>query len=98
MSQVIHDYSVEENARLLRHVREHLPPHGVLLVIEWLLRDGRAGPLAASLMALAMMVDTRGGRAYTFRELRNLLYDAGFISVSQRALYGPARLVIARKA
>lgn len=98
LSHVIHDYSPEENAGLLRHIADELPPRGVLLLSEWLLEEDRAGPLAATLMSLNMMVDTRGGRSYTFRELRELLRAAGFRTVERRSLYGPAQLVIARKA
>jgi len=97
LSQVVHDYSPEDSLSLLRHVQEQLPARGVLLLSEWVLREGRTGPLAASLMSLTMVVDTCGGRSYTHRELQELLREAGFHSVTRRPLYGPAQLVIARK-
>ncbi len=98
LSHVVHDFSPEENAALLRHVADQLPAEGVLLLSEWLWTEDRRGPLAASLMALNMMVDTRGGRSYTYGELRGLLHAAGFRSVERRSLVAAAQLIIARKA
>ncbi len=97
LSQVVHDFSPEENGNLFRHLNEQLPPQGVLLVIEWLLRDDTRGPLAAALMSLNMIVDTRSGRSYSFAELRQLLQAAGFRSISRKPLYAAAQLVVARK-
>jgi hypothetical protein len=97
LSHVLHAFSPEENAVLLRHVADQLPAGGVLLVSEWLWREDHTGPLAPSLMALNMIVDTRGGRSYTYRELRGLLQAAGFRSIRRRTLLGAAQLVIARK-
>ncbi len=98
LSHVVHDYSPEENAGLLRHLGNELPARGVLLLSEWLLREDRTGPLPASLMSLNMMVDTRGGRSYTFNELRELLHAAGLRRVERKPLYDAAQLVIAHKA
>ncbi len=98
LSHVVHDFSPEENAALLRHLSNELPPRGALILSEWLLDEDRSGPLAAALMSLSMLVDTRGGRSYTYGELRELLRVAGFRSVERRALLGAAQLVIARKA
>lgn len=96
LSNVIHDFSPEENAALLRHLADELPARGVLLVSEWLWNEDYSG-LAPSLMALNMMVDTRGGRSYTFSELEGLLRAAGFRFVERRPLFAAAELVIARK-
>ncbi len=98
LSHVVHDFTPEENAGLFRHLSDELPSGGVVLLSEWLFREDRTGPLAASLMSLNMMVDTRGGRSYTFNELQELLRAAGFGSVEQRRLFAAAQLVVARKA
>jgi hypothetical protein len=97
LSNVLRDFSPEENAALLRHLAEELPDQGVLLLSEWLWREDHTGPLAASLMALNMVVDTRGGRSYTFGELRGLLHAAGFKSVGRRRLFSAVELIVARK-
>ena len=97
LSHVVHDFSPEENEDLLRHLADQLPARGVLLLSEWLWREDRTGPLAASLMALNMLVDTRGGRSYTYGELRELLRAAGFRVVERRPLFAAAQLVVARK-
>ncbi len=60
-------------------------------------REDRSGPAASALMALNMMVDTRGGQSYTFSELREILLAAGFRAVQRRPLFSAAKLVIARK-
>ncbi len=98
LSHVVHDFTPEENAGLFRHLSDELPARGVVLLSEWLFREERTGPLAASLMSLNMIVDTRGGRSYTFSELRKLLHAAGFRSVERRPLFAAAQLVVARKA
>jgi len=98
LSHVLHDYSPAENAGLLRHISSQLPPHGGLLLSEWLWNEDRTEPLSASLMSLTMLIDTRHGRTYTYAELHRLLRDAGFLVVERKSLYGPAQLVTARKA
>ena len=98
LSHVLHDYSPAENAGLLRHISSQLPPHGGLLLSEWLWNEDRTEPLSASLMSLTMMIDTRHGRTYTYAELHRLLRDAGFRTIERKSLYGPAQLVTAWKA
>ncbi len=97
LSHVVHDFSPAENRELLRHLAQQLPAGGALLLSEWLLREDRSGPAASALMALNMMVDTRGGQSYTFSELREFLLAAGFRTVQRRPLFSAAKLVIARK-
>lgn len=97
LSQVVHDFSPEENGNLFRHVHEQLPSKGMLLVSEWLMDEDYHGPLAAALLSLNMLVDTRSGRSYSFGDLSELLRAAGFTSIQRKPLYGAAQLVIAHK-
>lgn len=78
LSDVLHDWSPASCARLLRRAYECLTPGGSLLLNEVLLDDAGGGPLAATSYGLAMILSTREGRQYSFRELAEQLTAAGF--------------------
>ena len=44
-----------------------------------------------------MLTNTDGGDAYTFRELSEMLTEAGFSQVTQHPLQGPETVLLATK-
>jgi SAM-dependent methyltransferase len=95
LSSVIHSHPPEENRRLLAKATSALDPGGRIIVRDFLMDDGRDGPLQPALFALNMLVGTSGGDTYTEREVRGWLQEAGCREVT-RADTTSASLVIGR--
>jgi hypothetical protein len=98
LSHIIHDYDEEKCRLLLKNVYDRLPnDNGVILISEWLLNDEKTGPIPAALMGLNMMIETSGGRNYSFAEISKMLSDVGFLNIEKRSLAGPAEIIIGHK-
>jgi 3-hydroxy-5-methyl-1-naphthoate 3-O-methyltransferase len=98
LSLILHDYSEEKGIALLKKIYNSLADDGVVVISEWLLNDEKTGPAASALMGLNMIIETYGGKNYSYAEIVDMLNQAGFKRAERRSLAGPAELVIGYKA
>ncbi|MEQ8763581.1 MAG: methyltransferase [Planctomycetota bacterium] len=96
LSQILHDWSPDDGARLLEKAWNALPSGGSVLIHEKLVADDQKGPVANALVSLDMLFWTEG-QQYTAAELATILDAAGFDSVTVRPTCGYWSLVSARK-
>lgn len=80
-SHIIHSYPPEANAALMREIHEALRPGGRLLLQDFFLEDDRVSPASSAVFAINMLVNTDGGRTYTWTEATDWLERAGFATV-----------------
>ena len=78
LSAIIHQNSIEENETLFLKIHRALEPGGVILIRDHIMDESRTKPPAGAVFALNMLVNTRGGDTYTFREVKDALEKAGF--------------------
>jgi hypothetical protein len=81
LKHVLHGYTDDKAAEVLRNCRAVVPPEGSLLVIEFVLPDVVSGPapeLVGRFMSDLNMMVVTGGRERSEREWRQLLEEAGF--------------------
>ncbi|WP_092625698.1 methyltransferase [Jiangella sp. DSM 45060] len=81
LSMIMHDWSDEQDLAILRKCFAALPPGGQIVISELLVDEEKAGPPAAALMGLNMLVETTGGRNYTAAEYEQWLRATGFVDV-----------------
>jgi predicted O-methyltransferase YrrM len=81
LSAIIHQNSIKENVELFLKVYRALEPGGVILIRDHIMDEYRTKPPAGTLFALNMLINTRGGDTYTFREVRDALIKASFVDV-----------------
>ena len=93
----MHDYSKEKGIDLLKKIYKSLANDGLVVISEWLLNDEKTGPAASALMGLNMIVETYGGKNYSYAEIVDMLNQAGFKRTEKRPLAGPAEIVIGYK-
>ncbi|MBX9603250.1 MAG: homocysteine methyltransferase [Bryobacteraceae bacterium] len=93
LGQILHDWSADKIALLLRRIWERLPPRGGLLIAERLLEPGA---VAAHMQSLNMLVCTEG-RERTAEQYRELLEAAGFGDVRWKVTGTVRDAVLARK-
>ena len=97
VSNLIHSFSDEENASLVKKVYGALEPGGVIIIKDFIVENDRSGPAFSLIFALHMLVHTRGGNTYSFNEVRNWTDSAGFGPGDAIALTPQTRLWIAQK-
>jgi hypothetical protein len=74
------------------------PPSGRLVISEFVVDDGRAGPPFALMFNLNMLLHTSGGRSYEQKDLARLCREAGFGEPKFQKAGPVSTLVIATKA
>jgi SAM-dependent methyltransferase len=82
MSQILHGCDGPDNAAaLVARAAASLEPGGRVYIQEFVLDDDLSGPAHPALFGLNMLVGTRGGQCYTWRQLKELLSAAGAVEV-----------------
>lgn len=89
LSQILHSESPRSAQLILQKAVAALAPGGRLYVHEFILHDTRPGPLFPALFALNMLVGTESGRAYSERELREMMARAGLRNIRRLTFQGP---------
>ncbi len=77
LAHIVHDWSDDLAVRILQNIRQVIPAHGRLLLVETVISPGNSHAMA-KLMDLNMLVMTPGGRERTEAEYASLLERAGF--------------------
>ena len=78
ISSIIHIYSLIENQHILNKCFQALPQGSRIVVKDFFLNEDRSGPLPSLLFAINMLVRTKAGDVYTFRQVEEMLTEAGF--------------------
>lgn len=76
LSRVLHNWSDEDCLKILGRIREVMPPHAKLIVVDSVVPDG--GGLHPSMLADLFMMVILGGKERTEQDWRELLDTAGF--------------------
>jgi SAM-dependent methyltransferase len=97
LSAIIHSLDETENLPLLERIREALSPGGLLIIRDFLVDDSHTQPPQAALFAVNMLVNTPGGKTYSFNEVAQWLTQLGFKEIRQEDLDGRSQLILARK-
>jgi SAM-dependent methyltransferase len=91
----LHHFDAATNTKLLKKIRAALKPGGKVATLEFVPNDDRVTPPAAAAFSFIMLGATAAGQAYTFRELDQMLRDAGFgASTIQDVPGSPERLIL----
>jgi SAM-dependent methyltransferase len=96
-SHVFHHFDERECRTLARKLAGALRPGGRLLIQEFVPDEARAKKAPALLFAVTMLVWTRAGDAYTFRQIRSWLEDAGLRKIVTKPGLSPADLILAER-
>jgi precorrin-6B methylase 2 len=82
ISAIIHMNSPEQNLDLYRKVFRSLNKGGRILVRDHVMDADRTRPRDGAIFAINMLVGTRGGGTYTYREIEEGLTQAGFTRIN----------------
>jgi ubiquinone/menaquinone biosynthesis C-methylase UbiE len=81
LSAIIHQNSPEENMILYGKIFRALEKGGTILIRDHIMNEDRTKPPAGTLFAINMLVNTRGGDTFSFREVKDGLENSGFRDV-----------------
>jgi len=94
----LHHFSEEKNEELLRKVHGALKPGGRAVTLEFMPNEDRLTPPIAAEFSLIMLATTPEGDAYTFRELKGMISNAGFKSTELHEIHpSPQQVIISTK-
>jgi len=98
LTNFLHHFDPPTNEVLLRKVHAALAEGGRAITLEFIPNDDRITPPEGAAFSVTMLGSTPGGDAYTFRELEQMLANAGF-SRSELHQLPPSiqRVVISQK-
>jgi hypothetical protein len=89
LSHILHGEGPEGCRLILRKALAALEPGGRVMIHEFILDDTRDGPLFPALFSLNMLQGTANGRAYSGRELADMMTDAGARDIRRIPLHTP---------
>ena len=83
ISHNLHGEGPEEAEKIVAHAVSVLKPGGLVFIHEFILNDDKAGPLFPALFSINMLLGTPNGRAYSERELMDILEKNGAVDVKR---------------
>ncbi|MDA8169954.1 MAG: methyltransferase [Nitrospiraceae bacterium] len=86
MSNILHSNSPEDCRMLLKKAAASLNAGGRAVIHEFYLGEDHATPLSSALFSINMLVNTPGGRCYSFSEYKSFMRAAGIGNVTQKIL------------
>ncbi|MGH9540705.1 MAG: methyltransferase [Terriglobales bacterium] len=99
LTNFLHHFDTDTCERILRKVLAALAPGGQALILEFVPNDDRVSPPMAASFSLQMLIGTPAGDAYTWKQLRQMLENAGFREPAIEAVpQSPQSLLSAKKA
>ncbi|HBJ38453.1 MAG TPA: homocysteine methyltransferase [Planctomycetaceae bacterium] len=96
LGRIVHDWSEEKIAVLLKRIYDALPSGGGLVVAEKIIADAKDGPRWAQMQDINMLIVTEG-RERTLGEYEQLLNDAGFGAITACRTPMPLDIILAIK-
>lgn len=77
-SHIIHSLDPDTNIKLIKDVKTMINPGGQLYIQDFYLNDDKVSPPNSAVFSINMLVNCKGGRTYTFTEVKGWLKDAGY--------------------
>lgn len=81
LSAIIHQNSPEDNRMLYEKIYGALNKGGTLFIRDHVMSKDRTSPRLGAIFAINMLVATLGGGTYTFEEIKDGLFQAGFKNI-----------------
>lgn len=95
LTNFLHHFDHATNVGLLRRVAAAMKTGGRVVILEMVPNDDRVTPPLVAGFALTMLAGTPAGDAFTFKELQEMLTEAGFGPASAHPTGGPETIVVA---
>lgn len=89
LSHILHAEGPEDCEKIISKVVSALGPGGLIVVHDFILNDSMDGPLFPALFSINMLLGTHSGRAYSERQIMDMLSSAGVKEIQRSSFRGP---------
>jgi ubiquinone/menaquinone biosynthesis C-methylase UbiE len=97
ISNIIHMLSPDQTLALLEKAARALVSGGRVLIKDFFLEDSRVEPPWTAQFSVNMLVNTEGGKSYTFTEMKDLLARSGFDGLETVEIARNSRVIVGRR-
>lgn len=97
LKNIIHNWNDQDCKRILGNIRQQMPPHSKVMIIEMIIPESNK-PSFSKLLDIQMLASMKGGKERTAAEFRSLLSESGFSAPRIIPTIAPLALIIAGKA
>ncbi len=97
LGHILHSEGRDRSRRLLKKTFDALSPGGTIAIMEFMVDHDRTGPPMSLLFAVNMLVNTRAGDTFSFKEMSGWLREAGFRKPRLLEVPAVSPLVLATK-
>jgi 2-polyprenyl-3-methyl-5-hydroxy-6-metoxy-1,4-benzoquinol methylase len=97
VTNFLHHFDFPTNVSFLKKVHNSLKKGGKVGIVEVIPEENRVEPPNCGLFSLTMLIATKGGDAYTFKELNQMLIEAGFHTIQFHRLQHLNSIIVAQK-
>lgn len=84
ISQVLHAFSAEDNAKIIDKSAKALNRNGRIVVQEFYIDNKHVNPIRSAIFAVNMLVNTDGGRCYSPDEIKKWFIKAGMRNIQKK--------------
>jgi len=78
LGHILHSEGPDRSRRLLKKTYDALSPGGTIAIMEFVVNHDRTGPPMGLLFAVNMLVNTKAGDTFSFKEISGWLREVGF--------------------
>lgn len=89
LSHILHSNGIDQCYEIVSKTVQRMERGGIIFIHDFVLTDGKDAPEFGALFSLNMLVNTPHGRAYSEKEIRSMLQDAGVAHVERHSFTGP---------
>ena len=97
ISQILHSHTEEQCRLIIGKAVKALNPGGQVAIQDFFLNDDQTSPLEAAMFSVHMLAVTPGGRAYTHREVAEMMVQAGLNPPEHQTTSPQTSVLIGRK-
>ncbi|MDO4550786.1 MAG: methyltransferase [Planctomycetia bacterium] len=98
LGAIIHQYDISETCELFRKVYRALNSGGKIAVRDFIMEENRIRPRDGAFFGVNMLLNTKRGMVYTYKEVRDALRVTGFTEIEYAVpAESMAAIVVARK-
>lgn len=89
LSHILHGSGPESCEKIIAEATGALMPGAMIFIHDFILNDNMDGPVFPALFALNMLLGTHDGQAYSEKQIRGMLENAGITDVERLPYVGP---------
>ncbi len=95
-SSIIHSLGDRELEKLFKKCAKALKKGGKIFILDFFLNDDFGGPTFSALFSLNMLVNTKNGKTYSFKEIEDLLSKYGFVDFKRLPFFKDTSILVGK--